>query len=76
LKRVNKKNINFDLFHKIEVDPRYTQRHLSKEIEVSLGKVSYYMKNLFEKGLVKLSNFSNNPNKLNYIYIHTSKGII
>jgi len=76
LKRENKKNINFYLFHKIEVNPKYTHKQLSKEMGVSLGKVNYYMKNLVEKGLIKLSNFSNNSNNLNYIYIHTSKGII
>jgi hypothetical protein len=39
LKRVNKKNINFDLFYKIEVNPKYTQNQLCKEMRVSLGKV-------------------------------------
>ena len=29
----------------------------------------------FEKGWVKLSNFSNNPNKACYIYLLTPKGI-
>ena len=76
LKRVNKKNINFDLLHKIKVNPKYTQNHLFKEMGVSLGKVNYYIKNLVEKGLIRFLNFSNNSNKLNYIYIHSSKGII
>ena len=42
---------------------------------VSLGKVNYCMKKLTEKGWVKLTNFSNNTNKLGYIYLLTPKGI-
>jgi EPS-associated MarR family transcriptional regulator len=42
---------------------------------VSLGKVNYCMKKLVEKGLVKLTNFSRNPNKVGYVYLLTPKGI-
>jgi len=40
-----------------------------------LGKINYCIKKLFEKGLVKLSNFRSNSNKSRYIYILTPKGI-
>ena len=33
------------------------------------------MKALKAKGLIKISNFKNNPKKLNYIYILTPKGM-
>ena len=33
------------------------------------------MRALKKKGLVKITNFKKNPNKLNYIYILTPKGI-
>lgn len=42
---------------------------------VSLGKINYCIQKLIEKGWVKLSNFSRNSNKVNYIYILTPKGI-
>ena len=72
---MNNKDIHFDLLHKLESNPEYTQRELSQEMGVSLGKVNYCMKKLVEKGLVKLSNFSRNPNKVGYIYLLTPAGI-
>ena len=72
---MNNKDIHLDLLRKLESNPQYTQRELSKEMGVSLGKVNYCMKKLFEKGLIKLSNFSNNFKKINYIYLLTPKGI-
>ena len=42
---------------------------------MSLGKVNYCMKKLTEKGWVKLTNFSHNPNKMGYAYLLTPSGI-
>ena len=72
---MNNKDIHLDLLRKLEVNPEYTQRELSQEMGVSLGKVNYCMKKLVEKGLIKLSNFSRNPNKVGYIYLLTPAGI-
>jgi len=72
---MNQKDIRLDLLRKLEIKPEYTQRELSQEMGVSLGKVNYCMKKLTEKGWVKLTNFSHNPNKLGYIYLLTSKGV-
>ena len=72
---MNTKDIQLDLLRKLEENPEYTQRKLSQEMGVSLGKVNYCMKKLIEKGLIKLSNFSHNQNKVNYIYLLTPKGI-
>ena len=72
---MNNKDIHLDLLRKLESNPEYTQRELSQEMGVSLGKVNYCMKKLVEKGLVKLSNFSRNPNKVGYIYLLTPAGI-
>ena len=72
---MNHKDIHLDLLRKLEANPEYTQRELSKEMGVSLGKINYCMKKLIEKGWVKLSNFSHNPNKVRYIYLLTPKGI-
>ena len=72
---MNKKDIHLDLLRKLEVNPEYTQRELSKEMGVSLGKINYCMKKLIEKGWVKLTNFSHNPNKVGYAYLLTAKGI-
>ena len=72
---MNKKDIHLDLLRKLEENPVYTQRELSKEMGVSLGKINYCIKKLTEKGCVKLINFSNSPSKVGYFYILTPKGI-
>ena len=72
---MNNKDIHLDLLRKLESNPEYTQRELSKEMGVSLGKVNYCMKKLIEKGWLKLTNFSRNPNKIGYAYLLTHKGI-
>ena len=72
---MNNKDIHLKLLRKLEVNPKYTQRELSQEMGVSLGKINYCMKKLIEKGWLKLSNFGHNPNKLNYMYLLTPKGI-
>ena len=63
------------MLRKLEQNPSYTQRELSKEMGVSLGKVNYCIRKLIEKGLIKLSNFSHNEDKASYIYLLTPKGI-
>ena len=72
---MNRKDIHLDLLRKLEVNPAYTQRELSQEMGVSLGKINYCMKKLIEKGWVKLMSFSRNPNKVGYMYLLTPTGI-
>ena len=72
---MNNKDIHLDLLRKLESNPAYTQRELSHEMGVSLGKVNYCMKKLIEKGSIKLSNFSHNSNKVGYAYLLTPKGL-
>lgn len=72
---MNNKDIHLDLLRKLESNPEYTQRELSQEMGVSLGKVNYCMRKLIKKGLVKFLNFSKNPKKIGYIYLLTPKGI-
>ena len=42
---------------------------------ISLGKTNYVLKALKDKGLVKLGNFSRNPNKLQYVHLLTPQGL-
>ncbi len=72
---MNQIDIRLDLLRKIELNPEYTQRELSKEMDVSLGKVNYCIKKLTEKGWIKLTNFTHNPNKVGYAYLLTHRGI-
>jgi EPS-associated MarR family transcriptional regulator len=52
-----------------------TQRQLSEHAGISLGQVNYVLKNLLQRGLVKLGNFRKNPRKIGYAYLLTPKGI-
>ncbi len=72
---MNNKDIRLDLLRRLESNPEYTQRELSQDMGVSLGKVNYCMKKLTEKGWVKLKNFSRSSNKLGYMYLLTPQGI-
>ena len=72
---MNNQDIRLDLLRKLESNPQVTQRELAKEMGVSLGKVNYCMKKLTEKGWVKLTNFTHNPNKMGYAYLLTPQGI-
>jgi len=66
---------HFDVLRKINKKPNITQRELAEELGFSLGKLNYCLKALKTKGLVKIENFTKNPNKINYIYVLTPKGI-
>jgi EPS-associated MarR family transcriptional regulator len=48
---------------------------LGEQVGISLGAVNYCLRALIERGLVKASNFSRNPNKLGYAYVLTPAGI-
>ena len=66
---------HFDVLRKIQKKPKASQRELANDLGFSLGKLNYCIKSLQEKGLVKIENFKRNPNKTNYKYILTPKGI-
>jgi len=70
------KQDHFNLLRKIQKKPNSTQRELAEELGFSLGKLNYCLKALQKNGLVKIQNFKNNPNKINYFYILTPAGII
>ena len=65
----------FEVLRKIFNNPYSTQRELANELGFSLGKLNYSLKALKNKGLLKINNFKKNPNKLNYLYIITPKGV-
>jgi EPS-associated MarR family transcriptional regulator len=64
-----------DLMHIIEKDGKVSQRLISQNSGFSIGKVNYCLKALIDIGFIKISNFNNSNNKLNYAYILTPKGI-
>ena len=64
-----------DLMHIIEKDGNASQRLISQNSGFSIGKVNYCLKALADIGYIKINNFNNSNNKLNYMYILTPKGI-
>tara|TARA_Y200000002_G_scaffold373906_1_gene373787 strand:+ start:540 stop:851 length:312 start_codon:yes stop_codon:yes gene_type:complete len=72
---MEKNQDNLDLLRKISKKPKVSQRILANELGFSLGKLNYCLRALKKKGLIKIKNFKNNKNKINYIYILTPKGI-
>lgn len=63
------------LLKNIQKKPNSSQRKMAKELGYSIGKLNYCLKKLQNKGLIKIKNFKQNPNKLKYAYLLTPKGI-
>ena len=72
---MNKSETEYLILRKLEENPRLTQREISKELGVSLGKTYYVIKALIDKGWLKLNNFKRSDKKLGYIYLLTPTGI-
>lgn len=73
--RVSKKQNKFQILKSLELDSSPTQRQLSNDLGVSLGKINYCLKSLIEKGFIKVNNFRNSSNKIQYSYLLTPKGV-
>jgi EPS-associated MarR family transcriptional regulator len=67
--------VHFRVMQIVEGNPSITQREISAELGISLGRVNYCMNALVEKGLVKIENFRSSDTKWRYAYILTPNGI-
>ena len=78
---INQKEDYLNILRKLKSDPHTSQRVLSKNLGISLGKLNYCINALKKKGIIKIKNFTKNkdrfnPNsQFNYFYILTPKGI-
>ena len=80
---VNRKNIssskNSDtdlaVLRYLENKQTISQRELSNDLGISLGKINFILKALIKKGIVKAKNFKNNNNKSVYAYYLTADGL-
>ena len=64
-----------DVLRAINKKTNVTQREMANDLGFSLGKLNYVIKALKKKGHIKVKNFKNNKNKVNYLYILTPQGI-
>ena len=55
--------------------PQLSQRQLSSELGLSLGKTHYVLHSLLDRGFVKIKNFRRSDNKRAYAYYLTPKGM-
>ena len=60
-----------DILRKVSKNPKLNQRKLANDLNLSIGKVNYVLKELKKKGLIKIQNFKNNPKKTGYFYLLT-----
>ena len=72
---MHKSDTEYIILNILKDNPKMTQRQLSKELGLSLGRTNYVIRALVDKGWVKLSNFRRSDNKLGYLYLITPKGI-
>ena len=59
----------------IEKNSSINQRALAQKLNISIGKINYCIKALIDVGFIKIDNFSNAQNKLQYLYLITPQGI-
>ena len=65
----------FRVMRILQENPDLTQRELAEKLGISVGGLSYCLKALMEKGLVKMENFANSKNKFGYVYVLTPQGV-
>ena len=63
------------IIKELEQNPALTQRALAQKLEISLGKVNFFINALIDKGIIEAKNFKNAKNKLGYMYLLTPQGI-
>lgn len=75
---MNKLNIEpeytFKALKILEKNSSPTQRELSSNLNLSLGKINFLIRSLAEKGWIKVERFKNSKNKSAYLYYLTPKG--
>ena len=72
---MNNNQDHLNLLRKIQSKQKYTQRELAEQLGFSLGKLNYCLKELKNKGFIKVNNFKNSNKKISYIYNLTPKGV-
>ena len=72
---MHKSDAEYIILRTLKDNPKMTQRHLSNELGLSLGRINYLVYALIDKGWVKLSNYKRSDNKIGHLYLVTPEGI-
>lgn len=70
-----RESLSFELLHILENEAGLSQREIADRLGVSLGRVNYYLRSLFENGSIDITNFRTSDNKLRYAYVVSPKGV-
>ena len=63
------------LLEKIHATNETSQRVLSRDLNISLGKINFLIQELIDKGFVKIKRFKNSHAKSSYLYHLTPDGL-
>lgn len=63
------------MLYLLETEPGISQRDIARRLGISVGRVNYCLKALFEKGAVKVANFRASEVKWRYAYVLTPSGV-
>ncbi len=63
------------ILQRLSANPDMSQREISEQLGLSLGKTHYVLHALLDKGLLKIRNFKNSRRKSSYAYVLTPSGL-
>lgn len=66
---------HYQVMHILQKNPQLTQREISHELGLSLGKLNYCLRALANKGWIKFVNFTESKTKHRYVYLLTPQGV-
>ena len=78
---MNKKQYNqfneehLNILRYVHKNQKLNQRDIANNLNISLGKLNYLIKQLVSKGFVKIKNFKKSKNKSSYLYVITPQGL-
>ena len=75
LAKQRERDAHYKVMDILQKNPHITQRELSSELGLSLGKLNYCLKALADKGWIKIGNFTQSKTKHRYLYLVTPQGI-
>ncbi len=64
-----------ELMRQIQKNPNSSQRNLAEKLDISLGKLNFFIHELIKTGFIKIERFSKSKKKSDYSYLLTSKGL-
>ena len=67
--------LDFELLYLLETQPGHSQREIAEHLGVSLGRINYCLKALYESGALKIARFRSAKSKQGHFYVLAPKGI-